>query len=156
MPGTAFADLDGKLGVHEVIATSVPVHPKGGLGSSKLTTEITGVPGEYLSLPVMLICTNDGFVGLDSVKLPRGNETAVYFPKAYDAGTELNDELGTSIVGACAAIGPVPIPGGATNNRTATSVNIEAHSGIDGIADLDVKAHNWRNKVARVTVKRVN
>ncbi|MFV1980790.1 MAG: spondin domain-containing protein [Rhodothermia bacterium] len=103
-PATAFAALDGAGGVYQVLATTAPVFRKSGPGPSKLTTEIMGVPGEYLSLSVMLICTNDGFVGLDSAKLPEGPETAVYFPNAYDAGTEENDELGASIVGACNAI----------------------------------------------------
>ncbi|MFV1980791.1 MAG: hypothetical protein ACC655_06520 [Rhodothermia bacterium] len=48
------------------------------------------------------------------------------------------------------------MPDPATNNRTATSDVIGIHPGIEGGADLDAKAHNWRNKIARVTVKRVD
>jgi len=155
-PATAIAALDGAGGVHQVLATGAPVFRKSGPGPSKLAIEIMGLPGEYLSLSVMLICTNDGFVGLDSAKLPEGPETAVYFPNAYDAGTEQNDELGASIVGACNAIGPVPLPDPGMNNRTATSDLIGMHPGIGGGADLDAKAHNWRNKIARVTIKRID
>ncbi len=155
-PGPAFDALDGAPGVSDVVATSAPVFTKNGPGSDKLTTTITAADGaEYLSVAVMLICTNDGFVGLDTVKLPKGPETAVYFPGAYDAGTEANDELFTSIVDPCGAIGPVPAPADGMNNRTATEDNIEAHPGISGDGDLDARLHNWRNKVARVTVKRI-
>ncbi|MBT8399117.1 MAG: spondin domain-containing protein [Rhodothermia bacterium] len=155
-PGPAFNALDGAAGVSDVVATAAPVFTKNGPGPDKLTTTITAGEGaEYLSVAVMLICTNDGFVGLDSVELPKGSKTAVYFPGAYDAGTEANDELFTSIVDPCGAIGPVSAPADGMNNRTATDDDIEAHPGISGDGDLDAKAHSWRNKVARVTVKRI-
>ncbi len=155
-PGPAFDALNGAAGVSAVVNTGAPVFTKNGPGSDKLTTTITADEGaDYLSVAVMLICTNDGFVGLDSVKLPKGPETAVFFPGAYDAGTEANDELYTSIVDPCGAIGPVPAPADGMNNRTATDDDIEPHPGISGDGDLDATAHNWRNKVARVTVKRI-
>ena len=47
----------------------------------------------YLSILSMLIPTNDAFVGLDSVKIPTEPGTYTYMLHAYDAGTELNDEL---------------------------------------------------------------
>ncbi len=155
-PTTALGELDGAPGVSDVQNTGAPVHRKGGPGPDKLTLRVTADPGAgYLSLAVMLICTNDGFVGLNSVKLPKGPETAVYFPDAYDAGTEANDELATSIVDPCGGIGPVAMAPDGSNDRPATSDVIAGHPGIAGVGDLDAKAHNWRNKVARVTIKRV-
>ncbi|MDX1430708.1 MAG: spondin domain-containing protein [Rhodothermales bacterium] len=155
-PGPAFDALNGAPGVSEVVNTGAPVFTKNGPGSDKLTLMISAGEGaEYLSMAIMLICTNDGFVGLDTVELPKGPETAVFFPGAYDAGTEANDELYTSIVDPCGAIGPVEAPADGMNNRTATADNIEAHPGISGGGDLDATAHSWRNKVARVTVKRI-
>lgn len=47
----------------------------------------------YLSLVSMLIPSNDAFVGLDSIKIPTEPGTYTYYLNAYDAGTELNDEL---------------------------------------------------------------
>ena len=38
----------------------------------------------------MLICTNDGIVGLDSMALPNDNEPVVVTAIAYDAGTREN------------------------------------------------------------------
>jgi len=41
----------------------------------------------------MLLRTNDGFVGLDSLRIPRAPGTYSYYLYGYDAGTEANDEL---------------------------------------------------------------
>lgn len=155
-PSTAVSMLSGADGVSEVVATAAPVHRKGGPGPDMLTAYITASDNaRYLSLAAMLICTNDGFIGLDSVDLPKGPETAVYFPGAYDAGTEANDELYTSVVDPCGAVGPVAVAPDGQNNRTATSEVIAMHPGFAGVGDMDPDAYNWRNKVARVTVKRV-
>ncbi|NNE36028.1 MAG: hypothetical protein HKN13_12370 [Rhodothermales bacterium] len=155
-PSTAAMALGGADGVSDVEATMAPVHRKGGPGPDKLTAYITASDGaRYLSLAAMLICTNDGFIGLDSVELPKGPETAVYFPGAYDAGTEANDELYTSVVDPCGGIGPIAVAPDGQNNRTATSDVVASHPGFTGAGDLDADAYNWRNKVARVTVKRV-
>ena len=75
----------------------------------------------------------DGFIpGLDSVELPNGPKTAVYFPGAYDAGTEANDELYTSVVDPCGAIGPVAVDPDGANDRPATSDVVMAHPGFAG------------------------
>lgn len=50
----------------------------------------------YLSLASMLIPTNDAFIGLDSIKIPTEAGTYTYYLNAYDAGTELNDELNST------------------------------------------------------------
>lgn len=47
----------------------------------------------YLSLVSMLIPSNDAFVGMDSIVIPTEPGTYTYYLNAYDAGTELNDEL---------------------------------------------------------------
>lgn len=51
---------------------------------------------EYLSLLTMLIPTNDAFAGMDSIKIPTEPGTYTYYLNAYDAGTELNDELNST------------------------------------------------------------
>ncbi|KXJ58646.1 MAG: hypothetical protein AXW14_16565 [Alteromonas sp. Nap_26] len=50
----------------------------------------------YLSLVSMLIPTNDAFVGMDSIAIPTEPGTYTYYLNAYDAGTELNDELNSA------------------------------------------------------------
>ena len=155
-PTAAVGALSGAGGVSDVVATMAPVHRKGGPGPDQLITYITASnDARYLSLAAMLICTNDGFIGLNSVELPKGPETAVYFPGAYDAGTEANDELYTSVVDPCGAIGPVAVAPDGQNNRTATADVIAMHPGFIGSGDMDADAYNWRNKVARVTVRRI-
>jgi hypothetical protein len=155
-PSTAVTGLSGAAGVSDVVATTAPVHRKGGPGPDALTAYISASESaRYLSLASMLICSNDGFIGLNSVELPKGPETGVYFPMAYDAGTEANDELYTSVVDPCGAVGPVSVAPDGQNNRTATSENIAEHAGFTGVGDMDADAYNWRNKIARVTVRRI-
>jgi hypothetical protein len=101
-PGTALAELGGVPGVDQVVSTGSPVGCVGCSGPpSTLTIPIEArANANRLSVAVMLICTNDGFVGLDGVRLPGGFKPVTYMASAYDAGTELNDELSTSIVDA--------------------------------------------------------
>jgi hypothetical protein len=102
----------------------------------------------------MLICTNDGFTGLDGVALPGGFQPATYHSAGYDAGTEANDERSASIVDPCFVIGPTTGPADG-NGRTATNGNITHHPGIQGGAGLDPDAHGWEDAVARITIQRV-
>ena len=63
----------------------------------------------------MLICTNDGFTGVDGLRLPGAvGQTVVANTAAYDAGTEANTEDFGDIVPPCQAVigvrgnGPLP------------------------------------------------
>ncbi|GAM59834.1 hypothetical protein JCM19232_167 [Vibrio ishigakensis] len=51
----------------------------------------------YLSLGAMLLPTNDGFVGLDSWKIPSEAGTYRASLNGYDAGTEANDEIAANM-----------------------------------------------------------
>ena len=101
-PSMAVTDLSGASGFNEVRATTAPVGCIGCGGPpfpTTLTVQISAWGNiNRLSLAVMLICTNDGFTGLDGVKLPDGFEPQTFYADGYDAGTEANDELYTSIV----------------------------------------------------------
>ncbi len=100
------------------------------------------------SLAAMLIPTNDTFVALNGIKLPRKGSD-VYQAAAYDAGSEQNDEL-------CANI-PGPACGGAgvsANDEGEGFVHVSA--GIHGEGDLQRSAYDWRDSVARVTVRLVD
>ncbi len=156
-PAIAAAALQGRSGVSDVVTTAAPVgRMGGGPFASSLSFEIEAEAGaNFLSASLMLICTNDGFTGLDAVRLPRGANESVYYADAYDAGTEENDELAGSIVGPCFGIGPVSgLVGG--SGRTPEHRRIRHHRNIKGIADLTA-AHRWeRGPVARVTVQRIN
>jgi hypothetical protein len=155
-PSVAFAELSGVAGVRGLLTTEVPVGRVGGQPfASSLSFEIDApANARRLSLALMLICTNDGFAGLDAVRLPRGDKAAVFYARAYDAGTEVNDERASSIVPPCFGIGPV---GGLTGGvgRTAEIGTVAMHPGIRGMADLTA-AHAWNGAVARVTVRRLH
>jgi len=155
-PSVAQAQLSANRGVADVVATSAPIHRVGGPGPSSLTTMISAkADARYLSLAVMLICTNDGFAGLDGVQLPRGFDARTYDAYGYDAGTEVNDEAWESIVDACPAIGPATGPADG-NARTAEGGVVMRHPGIMGVGDLDPALHGWEGPVARVTVRRIS
>ncbi|MGI9282445.1 MAG: spondin domain-containing protein [Endozoicomonas sp.] len=100
-----------------------------------------------LSLAAMLIPTNDTFVSLSAVKLPKyGSKT--YRASAYDAGSEPNDEL-------CANI-PGPVCGGSGVSAGESGEGfVHISAGIHGEADLARSAYDWRESVATVTVRRV-
>jgi len=98
-----------------------------------------------VSLVGMLIPTNDTFVALNSVALPR--YYASHTVPAYDAGSEYNDEL-------CANI-PGPVCGGAGPSDEDGEGFIHTSPGIHGIGDLEASAYDWRNPVARISIKRV-
>ena len=101
----------------------------------------------YISLASMLVYTNDAFVALDGFKL-EANSDIVTHVVAYDAGTEFNSESCSFIPGpACGAAGmhdPQPAEG-----------FVYVSNGVQGIQDLDAAVYDWRNPVARVTIRRI-
>lgn len=154
-PTAAAAELQGRHGVSDVVTTVAPVgRMGGGPFASTLMTEIDAArSANFLSLSLMLICTNDGFAGLDAVRLPGGFREAVFYAQAYDAGTEANDEVAGSIVPPCFGIGPVSgLVGG--SGRTAEHGRVGMHRNIQGVADLTA-AHRWDGPVARIIVQRI-
>lgn len=114
-----------------------------------VTIEIQARPGaDRLSLAAMLVPTNDGFVSLQNVALPRGHHDRSLVAPAYDAGSEPNDELCVSI--------PGPVCGGAGGSPEAGGEGfVHIHSGIHGIGDLFANMRDWHNPVAIVHIQRV-
>ena len=106
---------------------------------------IEGRTLRVLSLAAMLLPTNDSFIGLNSMILPRsiGETTA----RAYDAGTEANDELCVSI--------PGPQCMGENVNDDSGEGFVHVSPGTHGEGDLSAAAYDWRNPVALVSVRRV-
>jgi len=128
-----------------------------------INTDQTG--NGYLSLVAMLLPTNDGFVGFDSLKLPTVAGTYTYYLNGYDAGTEANDEqiTGGGAPGV-AGIPAAPAGDGGTNGTGVTSSEantvVHIHRGVlgdddtdGGDSDLDVTIHRWLNPVAKVIVE---
>ena len=96
-----------------------------------------------LSLAGMLLPTNDTFVAVNSMPLPR--RYAASMALAYDAGSEMNDEL-------CANI-PGPQCGGLPFSDGLAEGFVHISRGISGEGDLNASDYDWRNPVARVTVR---
>jgi hypothetical protein len=114
---------------------------------------------ELLSYAAMLICTNDGFTGAASLRLPRfkGNKVVVY-NNAYDAGSEINTEDFKDIVPPCPALSGVPSNDTGTdksNPALAEGGVIKHHPGIKGGNDLSPSIHGWRDPVAKITITRI-
>lgn len=100
-----------------------------------------------LSLIAMLVPTNDTFVALDGVQLPRRG-SVTYFANAYDAGSELNDELCMNVPGpACGGEGYTPVEG---------EGYVYPSPGIHGEGDLSQAMYNWQGPVAKITVTRID
>ncbi len=122
-------------------------------GASRSVTVRTRGSFDNLSVAAMLIPTNDGFFALNGVEGPNGNRTLTLYSPAYDAGSEINDEL-------CATIpGPFFLecggPGGGAAPSGGEEGFVHIHAGIHGIGDLDASQRDWRNPVARIEIRRV-
>jgi hypothetical protein len=111
-----------------------------------------------LSLASMLICTNDGFTGVNSLRLPsKVGDNVTVETMAYDAGTEANTEDFADMVPPCQALIGVSSgePGtGQSDPALAQNDVIRHHSGVTGRRDLVPAVHGWdvNAPVARITV----
>jgi len=130
--------------------------------SFNMTTQSTNT---NLSVAAMVLPTNDGFVGLDSLVIPGDAGTYTFYLNAYDAGTEANDE----IVNGGGAPGTPGIPADplGQNGSSATGLantennsNVHIHRGVigdtdatGGASDLDSRVHRWLNPVARLIIE---
>ena len=162
--GPMIAQLDGDKHVSDSVAAATPLVPAGLPGSAmfddSVTLTVTASEGaKFLSVASMLICTNDGFTGVDSLRLPKDVGDAVVVRSAgYDAGTERNTEDFADIVPPCQGLVGVTSgePGtGTSNPALAEGGVIHHHPGIAGGADLVPAIHGWTDPVARITVERV-
>ncbi len=152
------------LQVHDVIAGSapiVPAHDPGGTGFASSATFTIAARGKskFLSFASMLICTNDGFTGLDTIKLPKRKHTVTVFSVAYEARTETNTEDFVDIVPPCQGLIGVSSADegtGMSNPALAEDGVVIPHAGIVGGVDLVPAVHGWHDPVAKIMIKRVD
>jgi len=147
----------GATGPFEDLLATIPdlvgdVETTGGLlppGQSVTVVLDTTRNLSRISVAAMLLPTNDSFVGLNTVKAPRFLwQTSNFNAIAYDAGSEPNDEICANIPGPqCGGEGPSPDAGGEGYVRVAP--------GIHGEGELKASDYDWRNPVARVSIRRV-
>jgi len=165
--GGDISGLVGLLGGEDADTVADPNNgllPPGGVVSDVwLDTDRTR--NEYLSILAMLLPTNDGFVGLDSLRIPRIPGTYTYYLNGYDAGTEANDELITG--GGAPGVAGIPAdPGGNAGTGGTGAVAFDANTYVHihpsvvgdtdpegGISDLDGAIHRWLNPVAEVIIE---
>lgn len=133
----AFAQLDG---VRDAFTgAGGPIPP----GASRTYTVETSGHANRLSVLTMLVNTNDGFTGLDSLHLRGRGDTRSTM--AYDAGSEVNNEEIAFIPGPCCNNPFVRDPEGAL---------IRMHEGITGRGDLSPETYGWSGPVARIQITR--
>jgi hypothetical protein len=114
---------------------------------------------KWLSLASMLICTNDGFTGVDSQRLPKQvGESVTVYADGYDAGTEDNTEAWSDLVPPCAMVTGFGDQGGTDMSNPDLEENdvIRRHPNIQGGADLQIDPHRWTDPVAKIKIERVD
>jgi len=159
--GPLVAALGVDVNVHDVVVGGAPIVPANNPGgtafASSASFEIaTSGKARYFSFVNMLICTNDGFTGLDSIRLPRHKKTV--YSVAFDARSEVNTEAFADMVPPCQGlIGGMPPVGGTgmSNPMLAEDGIIIPHVGINGGIDLFPEVHGWSDPVARIVIERV-
>jgi len=147
--------------VHEVVTGAAPLVPANNPGDtgfeSSATFTITAQGrARYLSYASMLICTNDGFTGLDSVPLPRHKITV--YTAGYDARTESNTEDFADIVPPCQGLIGVASDdegNGMSDPLLAEGGIVIPHPGINGGVDLLPQVHDWSDPVTKIEIERI-
>lgn len=123
-----------------------------------------GTPNVLLSVVAMILPSNDGFIGLNSVTIPTAPGTYHYDLPVYDAGTEANDEQrGSGATGQPGFPVPPPLEASTPVNGTGIAASAEGfvhiHRGVlgdtdarGGPSDIDSTRQRWLNPAARVVV----
>ena len=161
-------DINGLVNDVANAGANYVANPAAGLlapgASTTAMIKTTIKTNNLLSVVAMMLPTNDGFVGADSLKIPKEKGTYIYYLNAYDAGTEANDEIING--GGAPGIPGIPVAPGGTGGSGATGVTttehnhtVHIHPGIvgdmnptGGISDLNPAVHRWLNPVARLEV----
>ena len=154
--------LEGKNGIVDIVQGTTPLVPANDPGETGLAySETFQISSEgksrYLSFASMLVCTNDGFAGIDSVRLPYYGEKTIY-AMGYDARTEMNTEDFADMVPPCqGAIGISSDDEGTGQSNPEISEDgiIIPHPGIFGGEDLLEKVHSWENPAVKIDIKRM-
>lgn len=152
----------GMIGPLEALLGTLPnlvqhTNTNGGLLLPGATTRITvQARGSFnrLSLVGMLIPTNDTFVGLDSVPLPRGGMSHAY-ALAYDAGTEENDQNCANIPGPRCMGQGLSKPADTDEGQVYVGNGFHDLGTDDGMKNeiLLPGGYDWRNPVAKITIR---
>ena len=132
--------LSGSPDVHEIVSGTGVIMP----GKSETLFINSSRGARHLSMASMLVTSNDAFLAVNRLKLPRGAST--FTVPAYDAGSENNDE-------SCDYIPGPPCGKHATSDIEGEGF-VHIHSGIHGAGDLDAALYDWRNPVAKISIRK--
>jgi hypothetical protein len=161
-------DISGLVSMLTNADANINENPAMGLLAPAMSASFTltnDSANTHLSLAAMVLPSNDGFVGLNGWKIPEEAGTYTVFLNAYDAGTEVNNELRGS--GAPGEAGmPVPPPlealigmngTGVTDMESNSKVHIHRGSLGDsdmsaGTSDINNSVQRWLNPVAKLTI----
>ncbi|MEW6996399.1 spondin domain-containing protein [Colwelliaceae bacterium BS250] len=124
-----------------------------GMSETIMVESVLIVP-THLSLATMLVNTNDAFTGINAMSLTNlaVGESISLVTSSYDAGTEKNSELMSTI--------PGPAAGGEGFNASRDDVDFVAmHAGVvtvdDGLSQSVLTSqHKFDNPTLRITVTR--
>jgi hypothetical protein len=168
-PIRAFLGANPFGAISDFAESSVPLFPEDTPGGAEapnppnfpdeVTLTVTADRhARHLSVVTMLVCTNDGFTGVNSLKLPRAGRTVTVKTNGYDAHTEVNDEDLAHIVPPCQLIGVSSGEAGmdVSNPALAEGGVIAHHEGIKGGSDLVPSVHGWKDPVAEIKVTAVD
>ncbi len=154
--------LLGNPNVLDVVNSSALLVNSGGLlNPGKSVTQRVRTRGGFdnVSVAAMLIPTNDGFFAVNDLEGPDEQDSITVTSPAYDAGTERNDELCASIPGPSFIECVRPGNDGGRGGGGAPGGGegyVHIHAGIHGIGDLNPAIRDWRNPVAKITIRRTN
>jgi len=166
MPGLTFFQLGGtpsdELAMLAEAGNGKPMAEKllatTGFHDAQVSTQGLTFPGkttsfmvsaeddDRISVGAMLGATNDAFFAISDMKLPKNNMAVTYEAVAYDAGSETNDELMSTVAG---------LGGEGYSPNDSGEGFTHVHAGIHGIGDADPSKLDWRNPVAIVVIERV-
>lgn len=100
----------------------------------------------HISVGAMLGATNDAFFAIKGATVPWFRSTETYMAPAYDAGSETNDELSSTVAG---------LGGEGYSPGDDGEGFVHIHNGVHGIGDLVPATMGWLNPVAKITIERV-
>lgn len=139
---TGIAAYSADPEVARVTAEGSPLPP----GQSQSFEITASGNANRLSLVSMLVNTNDAFTGINAIHLT--GRRSEYLVRAYDADSEMNDQLRANIPGPCC--------GDTGRHGSDESGVITNHPGIvGGVGDLDPAIWGWPTSepVARIVVE---
>ncbi|MCU7947841.1 MAG: spondin domain-containing protein [Candidatus Thiodiazotropha sp. (ex Cardiolucina cf. quadrata)] len=162
-------NIDGLILDLEAAGSDYVANPAGGLlepgKSAEAVLDRQMKKNRYLSIVGMMLPTNDGFVGIDGLRIPHKKGTYTYYLHGYDAGTEANDEIingggAPNTPGIPADPGGNGGVGGIANVGSDHNPTVHIHRGVTGDSDplggesdLNARVHTWQGPVARLVIR---